>query len=64
MMGNGMCFHALLLKRENEGFGKVPSGFNSTCSPQLLKLFHRKAQAVGIVFQDRSNKAYGGLFSG
>lgn len=47
--------------RGNEGFGKSFSGYSSSCSPELFHLFQRKAQAVGIVYQDRSTKAYGGL---
>lgn len=35
--------------RENEGFEKNPSGYNSSCSPQLFNFFHRKAPAMGIV---------------
>lgn len=42
---------------------KSLSGYNSSCSPQLFNLFYRKAQAMGIVFPNRSTKAYGGLFS-
>lgn len=65
MVGNSVCFHALLLdKRERmRDLERSLSSCNGSCSPQLFNLFHRKAQAVGIVFQDGSTKAYGGLFS-
>ena len=42
---------------------KSLSGCNGSCSSQLFNLFLRKGQAVGIVYQDRSPKAYCGLFS-
>lgn len=65
MAGNSLCFQALLLDRRERmrDLGKSLSACNGSCSPQLFNLFHRKAQAVGIVFQNRSAKAYGGLFS-
>ena len=52
-----MCFHALLLDRERmRDLEKSLSACNGSCSPQLFNLFHRKAQAVGIVFQNGSTK--------
>lgn len=63
--GEWHVFSYLVNREErDEGFGeKSLSGYNSSCSPQLFNLFHRKAEAVGIVFQDKSTKAYTGLFS-
>ena len=65
MVGNSLCFHALLLDRRERmrDLEKSLSACNGSCSPQLFNLFHRKAQAVGIVFQNGSTKACGGLFS-
>lgn len=60
MVGNSLCFHALLLDRRERmrDLEKSLSACNGSCSPQLFNLFHRKAQAVGIVFQNGSTKAY------
>lgn len=60
-----MCFSCFVIRERERmrDLEKSLSGYNSSCSPQLFNLFYRKAQAVGIVFQNRSTKAYGGLFS-
>lgn len=57
MGGSSLCFYALLVGERMRDLEKSLSGCNCLCSPQLFNLFHRKAQAMGIVFQDRSTKA-------